>query len=308
MTNRRQFFLRAAAFAAGASALATGSALAETPLLIGLTGAPEHAGRLAWPHPSGLQIYTVREEYARNPLRTLEQVARIGYREVELINVDKIPAPRLRHYLAQTHLRAVGGHFGYGETAAHWQKIAELAHRVGLHYVVCPFANASDEAGWKKIAATFNLAGRICHRAGLQFAYHNHLQEFRPIGKTTGYAILAAHTDPARVQLEMDVFWLTYAGQNPIEYFHRYPGRYTLLHAKDMKKKLGYHWNPREFPPRGHDPFTEVGRGRIDWRAIFAHAKLAGVKHVFVEQDETRRPPIEAAAISYRYLHQLRLR
>src|SRR5487761_1889131 len=85
MTNRRQFFLRAAAFAAGASALATGSALAETPLLIGLTGAPEHAGRLAWPHPSGLQIYTVREEYARNPLRTLEQVARIGYREVELI-------------------------------------------------------------------------------------------------------------------------------------------------------------------------------------------------------------------------------
>ncbi len=295
--NRRQFLQ-------GSAALAGGLGLFP----FSRPAAGQAQGRPAWPHPIGLQIYTVRNDYARDPLGTLRQVERIGYREVELIDVDKIPAPRLRQYLAQTHLHAVGGHFGYGETAAHWQKIADLARRVGLQYVVCPFANASTESGWKKIADNFNQAGRICHRAGLQFAYHNHLQEFRPVGHSTGYALLAGNTDPSLVQLEMDVFWLVYAGQDPITYFHRYAGRYTLLHIKDMKKKLGYRWNPRQFPPRGHDPFTEVGRGRIDWRRIFAHTQLAGTKHIFVEQDEPGHlPEMQAAAISYRYLKHLRM-
>ncbi len=301
MNTRRHFLSRAAGLtAAGFLARRAWPLLPASP-------AAGSRGALAWPHPIGLQIYTVRREWARDPLGTLEAVARIGYREVELIDVEKTPAASLRRWLRQTRLRAVGGHFGYGHTAAHWQRIADLARRVGLRYVVCPFANAADAAGWQKIAASFNLAGRICQRAGLQFAYHNHLQEFRPVGNTTGYAILAAHTDPRLVQLEMDVFWLTYAGQDPIAYFHRYPGRYTLLHVKDMKKRLGYRWNPRQFPPRGRDPFTEAGRGRIDWRAIFAHARLAGVRHIFVEQDQTRRPPLQAAAISYDYLRRLRL-
>lgn len=258
---------------------------------------------LAWPGPIGLQIYTVRAEYAYDPARTLDQVAAIGYREVELINLNAFPARQLAADLRHAGLRAIGAHFGV--PGKDWPRNIELAHRLGLQYTICSFSMANSVDGWRRLADRFNEAGRACRAAGLTFGYHNHIQEFRPVGNTTGYEILMANTDPALVKFEMDVFWVTYAGQDPVALFHRYAGRYPLLHIKDMKKGLDV--NPRQFPAANVNPFAPVGQGKIDWRRVFAHVKEAGTRHIFVEQDRCDEPPMKAAAISYRYLRALRL-
>lgn len=136
-------------------------------------------------------------------------------------------------------------------------------------------------------------------------AYHNHIREFERHGNTNGYEILLTECDPAVVQMEMDIFWVTYSGQDPLYYFRRFPGRFPLLHIKDMKKSITV--NPDEFPGRGVNPFAPVGRGRIEWPQIFAHVKQAGAKHIFVEQDRCDGSPLIAIRISYRYLRNLRL-
>lgn len=259
---------------------------------------------LAWPGPIGLQIYTVRDAYARDPARTLDRVAAIGYREVELIDMARFPAQQLNADLRHAGLAAVSGHFGLPHPGADWQKNIAIAQALRLRYMICPFATASTADGWRRIADGFNQAGRQCQAAGLTFGYHNHLQEFRPVGATTGYEILMSHTDPALVKFEMDVFWVTYAGQDPVALMQRYAGRYPLLHIKDMKRRL--HVNPRQFPRNNGNPFAPVGQGKIDWKRVFAHVHQAGTRHIFVEQDRCDGPPMAAAGASYRYLRTLR--
>ncbi len=296
MLSRRQFFGDAVSGLLSLGWAASGGWAASNP-----------CGPLCWPHPIGLQLYTVRDVLKADPLKTLKDVAVIGYKEVELGgSATDIPASTLTQYLRESRLPAVSGHFPLESAGSKWQKSIAYSRAVGLRYMVCPFANASTVDGWKRVADLFNRAGKECKEAGIQFAYHNHLQEFRPVGNTTGYEIMATHTDPALVEFEMDVFWMVYGGQNPLEYFRRFQGRYTLLHIKDMKKKVGYAWNPRQFPPHGTIPFTEVGRGRINWRDIFAQVKEAGTRHIFVEQDVCEVPTLEAACISYDYLKHLR--
>lgn len=290
MSTRRTFLAQsAAALTAGLAASST-FAWGEAPL--------------AWPHPIGLQVYTVRDLYAHDPLQTLRQIAAIGYREVELINMASIPAAQLLGYLRQAGLTAISGHFDFPKLGAPWQKNIEIAHGLGLRYMICSYSMAHSADGWKKIADLFNQAGRAAKAAGLSFGYHNHIQEFRPVGDTTGYEILMANTEPDLVKMEMDVFWATYAGQDPLALFRRYAGRYPLLHIKDLKK--GLHVNPRQFPPASVNPFEPVGEGSIDWRRIFAHVKQAGTRYIFVEQDRTDGPPMEAARASFDYLHTLR--
>ncbi len=300
---RRSFFESLA----GAS-LAGFSPLFASPLLA--------AGRLAWPHPIGLELYTVRHQMARDPLPTLRMVAQTGYK---LIETDPYPQsrpgrPALSPLLLLRYLRETGLGYLSGLTAqprpgtlAQWRRRIAAARRLHLQYLGTMETNVLDAAGWKKLARQYNLAGRVCRDHGLQLFYHNHITEFIPTAGTTGYAILQQETDSRYLQFEMDVFWMTYARQDPIAWFRRAPGRYPLLHVKDIKRHLPPAYNPQRFP-EGFQPFTEVGRGSVDWPRVFAHARAAGVKHIFVEQDRTDIPVRRAIRISYRYLRMLRLR
>ena len=143
------------------------------------------------------------------------------------------------------------------------------------------------------MAALFNKAGEASRARQIQFAYHNHEFEFVPIEGTIGYDVLLAETDPALVQLEMDLYWITRGGKDPLDYFGKYPGRFPLLHVKDMTSP----------PTRG---FADLGTGIIDFKRIFRRAKQAGVKHYFYEQDETPGPPLESARAGFDYLKNLR--
>jgi sugar phosphate isomerase/epimerase len=147
----------------------------------------------------------------------------------------------------------------------------------------------------------FNKAGETTQKAGIQFCYHNHNFEFTKYGDTTAYDYLLQSVDPKLVKFEMDCFWVTHAGHDPVAYFKKYPGRFPLLHIKDMK----------DHPSASHTLdakmglFAPVGQGTIDWKRIFVGAKVGGMKHYFVEQDYCEQPPLEAIKISYEYLSNL---
>ena len=151
-------------------------------------------------------------------------------------------------------------------------------------------ATASRSSDWVK---SLIRAGEDCKKAGIQFGYHNHDFEFAAMEGQMPFDYLLKQTDPKLVKIELDLYWITKARQQPEKYFAMYPGRFELFHVKDMDN------TPKEF-------FAEVGRGLIDFKSIFQQSKKAGVKHYFVEQDETPGSPFDSIKISYDYLSKLK--
>jgi sugar phosphate isomerase/epimerase len=290
MLTRRQFLEKAVQ---GVSAIAA-------------IGAPATwgAGPLAWPKPIGLEMYTVRAEFAKDPAGTLKKVGAMGYREVEI--PTEIPAATLKAYLSAAHLTAPSTYPDAPKDVETWKKTLDHVHAYGIRYIVVGDNPRLDAEAWKRRADLFNECGSLAHQAGLQFCYHAHYREFAPLGDTSGYNIMLTRCDPELLKMEMDVFWAVYAGQDPIAYFQKYPGRFPLLHIKDFKR--GFPTSTTEFPyDSGPNPFAPAGQGRIDWVKIFAHASQAGTRHIFVEQDRCDASPFEAMQTSFNYLKHLRL-
>jgi sugar phosphate isomerase/epimerase len=262
------------------------------------------AGQLAWPGPIGLEIYTVRHEFAQDPAGTLKQVAATGYKEVETSLSMK--AVEFLPLLKANGLAFPSGHTGVPKTLDEWKESVETAKGYGVRYLVVGDNPRMDAEAWKKRADFFNQCGAVCLAAGMQFCYHAHFNELASLGATCGYDIMLTHCDARHLQMEMDIFWTTYAGADPLRYFRTYPGRFPLLHIKDLYKDVTV--NPHESPPdNGPNPFAPVGQGKIDWPKIFAHVGQAGTKHIFTEQDRCNMPPFEAMKISFNYLKNLRL-
>jgi sugar phosphate isomerase/epimerase len=258
----------------------------------------------------GLQLYTVRSEMKKDFAGTLGKVANIGYREVEFAGYFDHSPQEIRKLLDSLGLAAPSAHVAYDTLGDTWPGVIEAAKGVGHSYIVCPWIpeqirNRSE--GWKQAAETFNRAGEASKKAGIQFAYHNHNFEFAPVNGKLPYDMLLAETDPDLVKMEMDLCWITVGGQDPLAYFSRYPGRFPMVHVKDVKKIP-----ERTASDKGPIPMerimpdmTDVGRGAIDWKRIFAQSNTAGIKHYFVEQDEPKSP-FDSIKNSYAYLKELR--
>jgi len=262
------------------------------------------ADHLAWTKPIGLELYTVRQLFAKDPAGTLQQVAAAGYKEVE-ISPGLKPA-ELNQALRATGLTAPSGYFQSPNTIEEWKKTIDQAHAYGLSYVVVGDNPRLDAEAWTQRADLYNQCGMLAQDAGMQFCYHAHFHELARIGDTTGYDIMLTRCDPKLLKMEMDVFWAVYADADPLHYFRLYPGRFPLLHIKDLYKDIAV--NPQESPAdEGPNPFAPVGQGKIEWSKIFAHAGEAGAKHIFVEQDRCNMPPLEAIKISFDYLKNLHL-
>lgn len=263
--------------------------------------------------PIGLELFTVRNECAQDFPGTLEKVAAIGYKEVEIFDFYGRKASTLRHTLNSAGLVAPSSHmlpyvlrpeYKDSEVTARWAAFVSDAAELGVHYMGGSIGGVSKNSpldDYKRLADLMNAVGEQCKQAGLQFAYHNLNVEFREREGVVPYDWLLQHTDSRSVQLEIDCYWITRAGKDPVEYFKKYPGRTPLLHIKD--RKPGY--APTTVPDPGPGPFTEVGSGIIDWKSIFAGARAGGVKHYYVEQDFFDRPVFESIKISYDYVKNL---
>jgi sugar phosphate isomerase/epimerase len=181
---------------------------------------------------------------------------------------------------------------------------------VGRTYLVNPWIDEevrNKPDGWKHASETLNRAGETAKKAGIQFAYHNHWIEFVPLadGKLP-YDILLENCDPNLVKMEMDLGWITVGGQDPLKYFARYPGRFCMVHVKDVHE-VPDAASVRASRVAGEKMtiLADVGTGIIDWKRIFAHSEQAGIKHYFVEHDNPKNS-LETARVSYQYLDRLR--
>ena len=250
------------------------------------------AGRLG---RIGIQLYTIRREFGREPEATLARLAELGFREVEFRGYPPGTPAEIRAMLARHQLAAPSSHVGLRGADPEWDRTLELAAAIGQSYVVVAGIAQSDRAsldGWKRVAERFNQAGMAARKHGLQFCYHNHDFEFPPIDGVVPYDLLLSETDSKLVQLEMDLYWITKGGKDPLEYFAKWPGRFPMVHVKDMDA------TPRRY-------FAAVGEGTINFARIFRRGGQAGIRHYFYEQDETSGSPFDDAGKSYRYLRRL---
>lgn len=269
--------------------------------------------RAAWADKShkisrvGLQLYTVRGEMKKDFEGTIAKVAEAGYKEVEFAGYFDRTPQQVRAVLDQNGLSAPACHIPYNVLGDKWPGVLEAANAVGHKYIVCPWIDDAIRAkpeGWKQAADTFNRAAEASKKAGIQFAYHNHNFEFIKIDGRYAYDILLESTDAKLVQMEMDLCWMTIAGQDPIKYFAKYPGRFPLVHVKDVSKIP----TSADGSPVAIDNVTvgmvPVGSGVIDFKRIFAKSSLGGIQHYFVEDDEPKAP-FEEIRQSYQYLSKL---
>jgi sugar phosphate isomerase/epimerase len=242
----------------------------------------------------GLQLYTVRREMEKDFEGTLAKVAAIGYQEVEFAGYFNRRPAEVNAALNRVGLAAPSAHVPTTVLRQDWERVIEAAQTIGHRYLICPYLSSDERRSlddYQKIAELFNAAGEVSKRAGIQFGYHNHDFEFVPIDGKLPYDVLLAKTDSNLVKMELDLYWVTKAGRDPVAYLKKYPGRFRLIHVKDMDNT----------PSRSQ---IEVGRGIIDFKTIFAQAEKSGVKHYFVEHDEPPSP-LDSIRISFEYLKRL---
>jgi sugar phosphate isomerase/epimerase len=277
MLNRRHFLALGASALPLMSSTALSAAVRQTPV--------------------GLQLSTVGAMAKTDLPGTLKAVHQIGFEEVELYNVGyDLPAATLRSMVTDAGLLPpASAHMEYAELPAK----LEYAKALGVRYVICPMLPKSQwmtPEGYHEAAKALNDWGRRAADLGLQFGFHNHDYEFRPLGDTTGFDILMKETDPKLVCLEMDCYWITQSGHDPVEMMQKLGRRVRLIHLKDRKPGFPTSYDMTE--PSAH--FTEVGTGSIDWKTVIAEARRIGVEHFYVEHDRIGPQPLASLAISYR--------
>ncbi len=259
--------------------------------------------RMAWASPMGLpigiQLYAVRDRIAKDTPGALKELHDIGYREVETAGFGKYSPAEFRKLLDDAGLKAPSCHLNLN--AADLGPAFTDAHTIGAQYATSsslatgnlpprPAGAPRMEMqplgldGFTKLAEQMNGIGAKAKAAGLQYAYHNHNYEFEKMPDGSyGYDVLVKNTDHSLVKFEIDCGWMSVAGANPVHYFKTYPGRFRMIHIKDFQ--------PVSIPstslsgpnrPKG----TDIGKGFVDYKPIFAAGKAAGIQHAFCEQEE----------------------
>jgi sugar phosphate isomerase/epimerase len=268
---------------------------------LGWAAADHKVGRI------GVQLYTVRDLMKNDFEGTIAKVAAIGYKEVEFAGYFDHTPQQVRAVLDKNGLTAPSTHVQYDELDAKFPSVIEDSKTIGLSYIVCPWIPEELRKSpdiWKQASEKFNRCGEQCKKAGMQFAYHNHWFEFLSVNNELPYDLLLKQCDPDLVKMEMDLCWITAAGADPIKYFNEYPGRFPLVHVKDLKQlpKITT-GGPQNFGDTVD--LTEVGSGIINWKNLFAHAGKAGIKVYIVEHDHPKAP-LASIKTSYEYLEKLR--
>jgi len=243
----------------------------------------------------GLQLYTIRDAMAMDVPGSLKKVSDDGYKYVELAGYEdgkfyKYAPADFKKLVNDLGMEILSSHTqveAQGITLDNAEKMAEDHAKVGVKYCLQPWvveeARTTIES-WKKMVDDWNKVGAIMKKHGIQFGYHNHDFEFANVeGKVPFFDIMMPELDKNLVINELDLFWATKAGQDPVEIIKKYPGRFPLFHMKDMYTKQA-----PIFTTVGVTDFAPVGEGIIDFKRILAVKNIAGLKYMIVEQDLSR--------------------
>ncbi len=260
--------------------------------------------------PLGLQLYSVREQIKADFPAALAGVRAAGFTEVEAASLPPaMSAPDIRKALDAAGLRCVGSHHSLPNLQSRLTEIVDFDKTLGVGFIICPspeFRHPASSNGlltlddWRYNAEQFNLLGDKLNAVGLRFGYHNHTREFRPTEGKIPYLELLRLTDPAKVTMELDCGWAKVAGINPVDLLRAHPHRFSTLHIKDFKLGAAPSYETRDAE------VTELGRGSIDYRPIFAEAaKSQHIEHAFVEQEAFDMPWRESLKVDAAYLQQM---
>jgi len=262
--------------------------------------------------PLGIQLWTVKDEAAKDLEGTMKKLYAIGFREIEFAGFYGKTAAEIGALMKGIGFKLVSMHAGADDIAAKGDSIIADAKTLGLKYIICssPMSDAAkaklewakkmealDAGDWKMNAELFNKFGKTVKAAGMQFGYHNHYTEFKKFGGKTAYDILFDSTDPDLVKSELDVCWAVVGGDDPLRILDKYKSRVVALHVKDIAK----------ITPDPHMTETiAVGQGTIDWKKVIGAAKANGTKTFFYEQEAPfKKPVLESAKESADYLSKL---
>jgi sugar phosphate isomerase/epimerase len=257
----------------------------------------------------GVALYTVRDQMQADAAGTLKAIAGLGYRYIESGLRPSLDAAAKAAGLGQASAYAptylVTGNrlawSGSGELLPEdytWANAVDEAKARGLEYLVVVYLMKAERGGldvYRDLAARLTKAGEACRKAGLGLAYHAHAFEYEPIGGTRPIDVLLGETHDL-VGLELDTFWASIAGVDPVKMVETHAGRVPLVHLKDKAPGTPVQYDEGKVP---HEAFKEVGAGEIDYRRFFAAAEKAGVKYYYVEQDYTvGSTPLDSLRVS----------
>ena len=256
----------------------------------------------------GLALYTVRNDMSKDARATLKAVSDAGYVNIESAGYNNgkfynLSPADFKALLDEMHLTPISAHQGTVTFENIDQQIADLK-TAGFKYFVIPVPpmglfyfdsvnkRMAMKGGAKNLADVLNKLGEKCHAAGLELLYHNHDFEFvKDADGIVTIDYLLENCDKKFVNFQMDLYWVTKAGADPVAYFNKYPGRFKIWHVKDMDDQ---------------GRFAPVGKGNIDFKRILANAKVAGMKYYYVEQDAcVNETPMEAIVISHKGLGEI---
>ena len=241
----------------------------------------------------GLQLYTVREALGTDPRGVLEKIAAIGYKEMEVYDLDTMP--ELKPVIEDLGMQIVASHTRSGYLTQKWNNddapemsfdevIATCAkhdiHNVGVAYLQ-PFERESLD-DFKQFAEMANQAGEKTKAAGIQFYYHNHSFEFKPMQGTTPWAEMMKIMDPELVKIELDIFWCQIAGKDPTKLIQKMGNQILALHVKDLKAGTPLDYTTSDVD---HEAFQAVGNGVVNIKKVLSAAHEVGIPFAFVEQD-----------------------
>jgi sugar phosphate isomerase/epimerase len=248
----------------------------------------------------GLALYTVRDDMSKNAVETLKAVADAGYAYVEAAGYNDgkfygMDPKDFKKTLKEVGLEPVSTHQG-GLTLENADQMIADVKAAGFKYFVIPVPpmghfkvedgkmGMSDEL--ELLTDVLNTVGKKCKAAGLELLYHNHDFEFVKNSKgIIPIEYFLENTDPGTVNFEMDLYWVTRAGADPVAYFEKYPGRFKLWHVKDMDEE---------------GKFAPVGTGSIDFSRILTEKDKSGMIYYYVEQDRTwDKKPLEVIKTSH---------
>jgi len=284
MTNRRQF-------------------LAGSAALVALGRAAHAKARI----PLGLQLYTVRDDLAKDFDGTLKAVQGIGIRHVQSnLSMNGRDSKTLRKQFDDLGFVWESIHAGGDALRLNAQATIDEAKSVGLKNITCSFPlfpldrkiimSGPSLDDWKRNADTFNQVGALCRKAGLSFSYHNHNVEFKKVGDTLPYDLLLKETDPALVGMEMDIGWVVAAGADPVAYLTRYPTRYRSLHIKDLTAAGIPNTNLKMIS-------ANIGQGIVPWDKVLPAAHKSAVTNAYLELEGPYDPsPIAMVKTSFDWM------
>jgi len=320
MSNRRDFLKGSGALALGG--LFFSRAHAESAFFNN-----EHLSKI------GLQLFSIPKLLEKDFAGTMKMVAQTGFREIEFYGPYPFSTVEAKeHWKAITPSVGFEGSGYFGLDIKDVKKIlddnglsspsmhtdlatlsdnlgpmAEAAHVLGQTYVVLPsYSTEKNLDGYKRLAEQFNKIGAHAKQLGIRFAFHNHGNGLKEMEGKIPLELILEQTDPASVFLQMDIYWTTAGGIDPVAYLDKYPGRYRLLHLKDMTKQM-------RFSGDGGDPkqwielwpyMADAGSGVLDLKSIISHGKKSGVEHFILERDIVPDPE-HALERSYKYLSGL---